>query len=155
GRADVVARLETSEGSVRGYSLSVDSDGSVWFATSRGLYRWRDGRTSRLDDRHGLPCSSIYSATRDAEGALWLYAKCGLVRIRASEWTAWQKAPDGKVSVDLLDFHDGAQPSTGLLDQPVVSTSPDGRLWFANASFLQTIDPRRTYVNTVPPPVRI
>src|SRR5262245_16993358 len=66
GKADVVARLETSEGSVRGYSLSVDSDGSVWFATSRGLYRWRDGRTSRLDDRHGLPCSSIYSATRDA-----------------------------------------------------------------------------------------
>src|SRR5262249_60243887 len=65
------------------------------------------------------------------------------------------KAPDGKVSVDLLDFHDGAQPRPGLLDQPVVSTSPDGRLWFANASFLQTIDPRRTYVNTVPPPVRI
>src|SRR5262249_9655670 len=59
------------------------------------------------------------------------------------------------VSVDLFDFHDGAQPSTGLLNQPVVSKSPDGRLWFANASFLQMIDPRRSYVNTVPPPVRI
>src|SRR5262249_18941023 len=150
-----VFRLETSEGPVRGYSLSVDSDGSTWFATSRGLYRWQDGRMSRLDSNNGLPCSSIYSAIRDDEGSFWLYSKCGLVRIRASEWAAWRKAPDRKVSVDLLDFHDGAQPSTGVLHQPVVSKSPDGRLWSANASFVQMIDPRRTYVNAVPPPERI
>src|SRR5262249_3069458 len=146
----------TSEGGpVRGYSLSADPDGSAWFATSRGLYRWRDGRMNRLDSNNGLPCSSIYSAIRDAEGAFWLYSKCGLVRIAPTQWAAWLKAPDGKVSVDLLDFHDGAQPSTGVLHQPVVTKSPDGRLWFANASFLQMIDPRRTYVNTMPPPVRI
>jgi signal transduction histidine kinase len=76
------------------------------------------------------------------------------LRIRASEWAAWLKASDKRVSVDVLDFHDGAQP-TGVEGQPVVSKSPDGRLWFASSWFVQMIDPRRTYVNTVPPPVRI
>jgi signal transduction histidine kinase/ligand-binding sensor domain-containing protein len=155
GTADVVVRLETPEGPVSGYSLSVDSGGSVWFATNRGLYRWQDGRISRLDSRNGLPCLVIFSAIRDDEGAVWLYARCGLLRIRASEWAAWLKASDRKVSVDVFDFHDGAQPNTGLANQPAVSKSPDGRLWFASTSFVQMIDPRRTYVNTVPPPVRV
>jgi signal transduction histidine kinase/streptogramin lyase len=154
GKADVVVRLDSPEGPVTGYSLSVDSDGSVSLATDRGFYRWLDGRISRLDSSKGLPCPSVYSAIRDDEGAFWLYARCGLLRIRASEWAAWLKASDNRVSVDVLDFHDGAQP-TGVEGQPVVSKSPDGRLWFASSWFVQMIDPRRTYVNTVPPPVRI
>jgi signal transduction histidine kinase/ligand-binding sensor domain-containing protein len=155
GKADVVVRLDSPEGAITAYSLSVDSDGGAWFATNRGLYRWLHGRMSRLDGRNGLPCAVIYSAIRDDEGAFWLYARCGLLRIRASEWAAWLKASDRKVSVDVFDLHDGAQPSTGVLNQPVVSKSPDGRLWFASTAFVQMIDPRRTYVNTVPPPVRI
>jgi signal transduction histidine kinase/ligand-binding sensor domain-containing protein len=154
GNADVVVRLEAPEGPVVGYSLSVDSDGSVWFPTNRGLYRWQDGRISRLDSSKGLPCSFVYSAIRDDEGTLWLYARCGLLRIRAAAWAAWLKASDSKVPVDVLDFHDGAQPSN-VVGQPVVSKSPDGRLWFAGRVFVQMIDPRRTYVNTVPPPVHI
>src|SRR5262249_56866020 len=52
-------------------------------------------------------------------------------------------------------LHDGAQPAMGFRNQPAVSKSPDGRLWFASVSFVQMIDPRRIYSNTVPPPVRI
>ncbi len=155
GKADVVVRLEAPEGPVTGYSLSVDADGTAWFATNRGLYRWTDGRMNRLDSANGLPCASVYSAIRDDAGAFWLYTRCGLLRIRASEWAAWLKASNSKVAVDVLDFHDGAQPSTGVLSQPVVSKSPDGRLWFANVLFVQMLDPRHTYVNTVPPLVRI
>jgi len=154
-RADVVVRLEPQDGPVTGYGLSGDSDGSVWLATNRGLYRWQDGRISRLNRRNGLPCPTIYSAIRDDEGALWLYARCGLLRIRPSEWKRWLQAPDSKVSTDVFDFHDGVQASTGVLNQPVVSKSPDGRLWFASSMFVQTIDPRRTFVNTMPPPVQI
>jgi signal transduction histidine kinase/ligand-binding sensor domain-containing protein len=156
GKADVVGRLDAPEGPVTGNSLSVNSDGSAWFATNRGLYRWQHGQVSRLGSSNGLPCPAIFSAIRDNDGAFWLYARCGLLRIPTAEWAVWLKAPDSKVSVDVFDFHDGAQPSTGGVSfQPVVSKSPDGRLWFASSAFLQMIDPRRTYVNTAPPPVRI
>jgi signal transduction histidine kinase/ligand-binding sensor domain-containing protein len=155
GKADVVVRLETPDGQVTGYSLSVDSNGSVWFATNRGLYRWQDGRVSLLDSRNGLPCLSIYSAIGDDEGAFWLYARCGLLRITASDWAAWLKSPDHTVSAGIFDLHDGAQPALSPRSQPVVSKSPDGRLWFVGAWFVQMIDPRRIHTNTVPPPVRI
>jgi signal transduction histidine kinase/ligand-binding sensor domain-containing protein len=156
GKADVVVRLETPEGPVTGYSLSVDSDGSAWFATNRGLYRWQNGRTTRLDGTRGLPCQAIYSAIRDDDGAFWLYARCGLLRIPASEWAAWLRASDRKVSVEALDFSDGAQPTNGSgVNQPAVSKSPDGRLWFAASAVVQMIDPRHTYANTLPPPMHI
>jgi signal transduction histidine kinase len=155
GKPDVVARLDSPDGPVTGYSLSVDTDGSVLFATNRGLFRWQDGRMSRLDRSSGLPCATVYSAIRDDEAALWLYARCGLLRVPPSEWAAWLKAPDSRVSPDVFDFHDGAQASTGVLRQPVVGKSPDGRLWFASNSFVQMIDPGRTYVNAVRPPLNI
>jgi signal transduction histidine kinase len=155
GKADVVVRLESPEGPVTGYSLSVDSGGSILFATNRGLYRWQPGRMSRLDSRNSLPCSSIYRAIRDDEGSFWLYARCGLLRIAASAWAAWLKSPDNKVPVDTLDLHDGAQPASSWKNQPVASKGPDGRLWFASILYVQMIDPRRIYSNTVPPPVRI
>jgi signal transduction histidine kinase/ligand-binding sensor domain-containing protein len=156
GKADAVVRLDAPEGPVLGRSLSVDSAGSTWLATNRGLYRWQRGRTSRLDKSNGLPCAAIYSAIRDDAGALWLYATCGLLRIHASDWAAWLTAPDRRVTVDLYDFHDGAQPSTGgSWSQPIASKSPDGRLWFVSTELVQMIDPLDTHVNGVPPPVRI
>ena len=155
GKSDVLVRLATPEAPMTGYGLSVDSDGSVLFATNRGLYRWQHGNVSRLDEGNGLPCSSVYSVIRDDDAALWMHSRCGLLRIPAGEWAAWLKAPDSRVSPDVFDIHDGAQPTSGVLDHPSVGKSPDGRLWFATRSFVQMIDPRRTYVNTVPPPVRI
>jgi signal transduction histidine kinase/streptogramin lyase len=155
GKADVVVRLESGEGPVTGYSLSVDSDGSILFATNRGLYRWQPGRMSRLDSRNSLPCPGIYRAMRDDEGSFWLYARCGLLRIAASDWAAWLKSPDNKVPVDIFDLHEGAQPSSSWRNQPMASRGPDGRLWFASILYVQMIDPRRTYSNTFPPPVRI
>src|SRR5262249_51704491 len=113
------------------------------------------GRMSRLDSSNGLPCPAIYSAMRDDEGAFWLHANCGLLRISASVWAAWLKSPDTKVSVDIFDVHDGVKHGSGMMNQPVVSKSPDGRLWFGGAWSVQMIDPRRTYSNTVAPPVRI
>lgn len=155
GKSDVLVRLATPEAPVTGYGLSVDSDGSVLFATTRGLYRWQHGNVSRLAEGNGLPCSSVYSAIRDDDAALWMHSRCGLLRLPAGQWAAWSKAPDSTVSPDIFDLHDGAQPTSGVLDHPSVGKSPDGRLWFATRAFVQMIDPRRTHVNTLPPPVHI
>src|SRR5262249_21306993 len=118
GKADVVVRVESPEGAVAGFSLSVDADGRVRVATNRGLYRWQAGRLSHLDRRNGLPCPGIYSATKDDSGAFWLYARCGLLRIAASDWAAWLASPDRRISVDLFDVQDGLKHGTGVMNQP-------------------------------------
>src|SRR5262249_15496724 len=127
GTADVVVRPAPADGPVISHSLSVDGDGSAWLATSRGLYHWQLGHVARLDRRNGLPCTVLYSAIRDDHGALWLNARCGLLRIPAPSWAGWLQDSERKVSMDVLDFRDGAQPSIGSdFDQPIVSKSPDG-----------------------------
>ena len=55
---------------------------------------------------------------------------------------------------ETFDVFDGAQP--GLTNfRPEVSKSPDGKLWFANDSILQMIDPAHLDGNEIPPPVRV
>jgi ligand-binding sensor domain-containing protein len=155
GKAETVVSLGSAERAVTTHSLSVDSDNAVWAATSKGLYRWKDSHLNVMDSRNGLPCSSIYSMIKDDYGSFWLYTKCGLLRIPTSEWATWLKFPEGRVSVKIYDALDGAQPDAATPYQPIVSKSPDGRLWFASNSLVQMIDPGRIYANVNPPPVHI
>lgn len=137
------------------YNLDVDADNAVWVGTNEGLYRWKDGGLSRLDARNGLPCSSAIARLEDDYGNLWIYARCGLLKIPASDMAAWRKLPESKVKVETFDALDGAQPGAGDLRQQRASKSPDGRLWFMNGRVVQMIDPHRTYTNAIPPPVHI
>ena len=154
GRAEGGVSLAGSD-RVNSYGFFVDSTNVVWFATSRGLYRLKDGAVALLDSRNGLPCSSVFSTIEDNDGALWLYTSCGLVKISKPNFAAWLKSPDSRVQVKIYDALDGVQPDASAeAYEPVVSKSPDGRLWFASDTFVQMVDPGSD-TNRVPPPVHI
>jgi len=149
-----VISLASGDRSFGTHSLVVASDNAVWAATNKGLYRWKDGRLSLLDSRNGLPCSNFLSAIVDNYGSLWLNASCGILKIPAADFANWLRQPDSKVSVRAFDQFDGAHASGNAL-QPNAAKSPDGRLWFVGSQFVQMIDPSRSYVNPIPPPVHI
>lgn len=135
-------------------NLLVDSDGSLWAATGEGLVRWKDGRLQTLNSHNGLPCDSIFAVAKDDRGSLWLDAQCGFVAIPIVELEKWWEQPDTKVKLRTLDVFEGAQP--GLTNfRPEVSKSTDGKLWFANSSVLQMVDPADLHGNEIPPPVRV
>jgi signal transduction histidine kinase/ligand-binding sensor domain-containing protein len=134
----------------------VDSAGVVWGATTGGLYRWDQGALSVMNSRNGLPCSAFYAVLKDDSGSLWLEAKCGLLRIAATDLANWIARPDSQVPATTLNALDGANP--GWHEdrvQPNAAKSPDGRLWFTGPSSLQMVDPSRSYRNPLPPPVHI
>jgi hypothetical protein len=131
------------------------SDGSVLAATLSGLVGWRNGELRTLTVRNGLPCASVLGLITDAEAALWLYTQCGLVKIANPDiQTWWTGGNDTAVNPKVFDLLDGARPSTASF-QPRVSRSPDGRLWFANGTVVQMIDPAHSSENAIPPPVHI
>src|ERR1700691_1665841 len=66
----------------------------------------------------------------------------------------WWEHADAVVQTRIFDVFDGARPSAGSFE-PRVSGSPDGRLWFANQSVLQMVDPAHLAENAIPPPVRV
>jgi signal transduction histidine kinase/ligand-binding sensor domain-containing protein len=135
-------------------NLLVDSDGSTWAASGAGLTRWKNGKAMTLTSRNGLPCDSIFAVVKDDLGSLWLDAQCGFVVIPVAELEKWWEQPDVKVKLKTFDVFDGVQ--AGLTNfRPEVSKSPDGKLWFANDSVLQMVDPAHLGGNEIPPPVRV
>src|SRR6202051_4256678 len=107
-----------------------------------------------LTTRNGLPCDVIYSLISDRKATLWLYAACGVIAIPNEELQRWWKSPDTVVKSRLFDGFDGARPMSTPF-QPNASQSPDGRLWFANQSIVQMIDPAHLDSNPILPPVHV
>lgn len=130
------------------------ADGSVLGAATSGLVGWRDGTLRSMTVRNGLPCDSIYGLVSDAQDGLWLYSECGLVMLGNTDVRAWWEDPNTVVKVKLFDVFDGARPSHPPF-QPVASRGPDGRLWFANETVVQMIEPAHLDGNALPPPVHI
>ena len=132
----------------------VDADSTVWMGTDGGLAVLRQGTFRILTSRSGLPCDAIYSLVRDAHQALWLYSHCGLVRIDKAELDRWWANPSYPVKTLTLDAFCGAQPAIATFS-PAATRSPDGRLWFANDSVVQMVDPDHLDLNSQSPPVHI
>jgi len=138
------------------FGFIVDSDNSLMVLTSNGLFRWNANAWQVLDKHNGLPCDVIYSAIKGEDGALWLYSRCGIVKIDRSALDRWRQQSDIKLTVEVFDKFDGAHPH-GIehANQPNVSKTSDGRLWFINMVSAQVIDPKQTYRNPLPPPIHI
>ncbi len=147
--------LSSHQGPVGIQALFVDSDNSLLVSSSQGLYRLNYGQLTLFSSDNGLPCPEAFSAIRDNHGALWIYTRCGLVRIAELEWVKWIKNPHAAVSVMTLDALDGAQAGTGDHSQPTSSKAPNGRLWFVTGVSAQVLDPDRLYENALPPPVYV
>jgi ligand-binding sensor domain-containing protein/signal transduction histidine kinase len=133
--------------------LIVNPDGSVFGTTRSGLVAWKNGKGQMLTVRNGLPCNAMHSVVTDANGNLWLYADCGLIEIARDEVQKWWNHPDVVLQMKVLDVFDGAQGARASFSG--AARSVDGRLWFANGTVLQTVDPAHIALNELAPPVHV
>jgi PAS domain S-box-containing protein len=150
-RNDQVQVFPLKDANTRVPQVLVNSDGSVLAATNHGLVERRGDSQRTLD---GLPCNRIFALVTDKHSDLWLYAECGLIKIKSDDLQRWREHPDGKLKFDLFDAFDGAQPYLPPF-RPIATRSNDGRLWFANDTVAQMIDPDGLLRNPIPPPVHI
>ncbi|MEO7430528.1 MAG: two-component regulator propeller domain-containing protein, partial [Dokdonella sp.] len=126
------------------------TSGRLWMATREGLVEFDSGTFRRMDERNGLPCTSLFALQDDLVQALWLYAACGVMRIDHENLQRWEHDATATLSVQLFDVLDGAEPA--LADfSPHATRSPDGRIWFANGSIVQMVDPSHGGAPAAPP----
>ncbi len=150
-RNDQVQVFPFSDATARVNQVLTNVDGSVLAATNHGLVERRGDAQYKVA---GLPCNQIFALVADNYSDLWLYAECGLIEIKSDDLQQWRKHPDVKVKFDLFDAFDGAQPFLPPF-RPIATRSNDGRLWFANDTVAQRIDPDGPLRNLIPPPVHI
>ncbi len=152
GRADVIA-VNRPRNSSTTTGLVVRPNGWIFESNSAGLVAWRGGKVQWLKEANGLPCRFIFSLV-DGLDALWGSGDCGLFSVSNAELERWWQDPATKLNFSLYDSLDGAQPSSPALS-PKAARSSDGKIWFANHSVLQMIDPKNTKSNQLPPPLSI
>ena len=140
----------------RVWDLHIDKEGTLWAATEGGLTRIRDGRVETLTAKNGLPCNAVYWAIEDEASSLWLYSACGLVHITRPELEAWASNPKRLIHTTLFGEADGIRVHALLKPYtPVVTKSPDGKIWFVHLDGVSGIDPQHLPFNPLPPPVHI
>lgn len=135
------------------WSLYVDGEGTVWAGTFHGgLLRFRDGQFVRFTTAQGLPMDVITQITEDGHGRLWLGTHQGICCVEKS---ALEACADGKAAtVDVIRQLNGL-PTLHCSDgyQPSCWHSDDGRLWFATAKGVVSVDPDKLSPGSLPPSV--
>ena len=136
------------------YQVLVNPDGTVFATTSAGLVGWKHGSSQLLSSKNGLPCDSISGAALDSQNALWLHTGCGLVRISKEDLGRWWDNDSALLIPRVLDAFDGVIAG-GAANFNTMARTSDGRIWFANGSNVQVLDPGHLNQNDVRPPVQI
>jgi signal transduction histidine kinase/ligand-binding sensor domain-containing protein len=135
--------------------FAIGSDGSLYAPTpGAGLMALRQGKTTFLSEKNGLPCNSLNFVLVDGKDNLWAFSNCGLIEVTKTELENLWVQDHPRVNVITFDALDGMV--VGRPDfQPAASEGPDGRIWFANGKVLEMIDTDRPAYNSVIPPVMI
>ncbi|RZU43727.1 two-component regulator propeller domain-containing protein [Edaphobacter modestus] len=154
----VRASYTAADGLGTGYvsDFRFDHDGTLWVSTEGGLSRVKNNRVTTLNSTNGLPCDTVHWMMEDDAHSVWLYMACGLVRIARPELDAWAADPKRTILTAVFDSSDGVRSHSFTSGySPLVTKSPNGRLWFLPFGDVSVIDPRHLAFNKLPPPVHI
>jgi signal transduction histidine kinase/ligand-binding sensor domain-containing protein len=136
--------------------LRMDQEGALWVATEGGLSRLKNGHVATLTERNNLPCDAVHWSIEDNAKSIWLYTACGLVRITRPELVAWAADSKRTIQLTVFDSSDGVRIlSTAGHYSPLVTKSPDGKLWFLPWDGVSVVDPQHLSFNSLPPPVHV
>jgi len=134
----------------------METDGTVWIGSLKGLTRWRNGGLATITTENGLWNESIYHIEEDGKGNFWMSSPGGIFHVPARE--LHECADRARALVDCTGYNrnDGlaAQECSGGV-QPAGARTPDGRLWFPTVDGLVCVDPGSVIDNPLPPPVLI
>ena len=132
------------------HSFWQDPNEALWFSTTTGLYRLRNGKFAAITARKGLT-TEITSILDNGKGDLWLPSEHGIFRLSLKEVN---DLADGKVSYippisyGVAEGMENTECNGGV---PGSLKDRDGRLWFPTMRGVVAIDPNE--VNGPPPVV--
>src|SRR4051794_27715597 len=112
GRTDTFRKTDGLSGDIA-CSLFEDHEGNVWFASSRGLDRFRELPVTSISAKQGLSSDFTHSVLAHADGSIWVATDDGLTR--------WKN--NGEITI--------FRKASGLPDDVVQSLFGDdrGRIW--------------------------
>jgi len=134
-------------------TLYRDADGLLWMGLNGGGLRLLEGSTiTGFLTRDGLFDGEIYGIVRDDQDRLWMACSRGVFSVPRSELRQFAAGAIKKVTsapYSPMDAQRVIEGQSGV--EPVLSRTPDGRLWFATIRGLLVLDPSHWQREATPP----
>lgn len=126
------------------FGFYLESD-YAWIASDRGLIRYRmsDGQLGLIGRRAGLPVDKIFQVVRDTSEGFWLSSNRGIIHVDYDQAMAVADGQKQRLEVERYGERDGmtsSQANGG--SNPAATLTPDGRVWFATASGVVSVQPQ-------------
>jgi signal transduction histidine kinase/ligand-binding sensor domain-containing protein len=136
-------------------TIHEDDQGALWVGTyGYGLFRFKDGKFSRITTKDGLFDDVVSVILDDGNGNFWMSGNRGIYRARQADLTDFAEGRLKTISCVSYGIADGMVVSeTNGNGEPSGWKARDGKLWFPMIKGVVAIDP--TLMNTQPPPVVI
>jgi diguanylate cyclase (GGDEF)-like protein len=125
-------------------SVHIDDDGTVWAGTDgKGLVRIRGGKVTRYTATRGLYRDKVSQIQDDGLGRLWFGSSRGVFVIPRDQLDRFADGKIDRLTSTVYGQSDGLRSIqfNGASGTPSMR-SRDGRLWFATAGGVATIDPK-------------
>ncbi len=139
------------------HDLYVDRDGDLWIATAGGLL-YKDGADQLLafTTAQGLADDLLVRMLDDDRGLLWFAARSGIFFVDKAGLLAVGRGKAERFVSHRFGRDQGLSGATPQLNsQPSAGKTSDGRLWFATAKGIVSIDPDSLQRHKPAPPVFI
>ena len=91
GKTDVFTKSDGLSGDIS-CSLFEDREGNVWYASSRGLDRFRELPVTTISMKQGLSSELPSSLVASKDGSIWIGTRDGLTRWKNGQATVYRKA---------------------------------------------------------------
>jgi len=138
------------------YGLLEQPAGTLWFATSRGLARVRNGQVSVVDSRHGLIENLAFSILTDHHGHVWVSGNRGVFRMDLAQLDAVADGRLGQVDVMQFDRSSGMPRSeTNGGFQYAAWRDQSGRMWYPTVAGAAVFDPAELLAPSAPLSARL
>jgi ligand-binding sensor domain-containing protein len=137
-------------------SLRLDDRGVLWVGTyGGGLSRVESGRVTAYSTRQGLFDDVIFEILEDGRGRLWMSCNKGIFSVGIADLDAVAAGRQSSVHSVAFGRSDGMRSPEANGGSPAGWRTEDGRLWFATAAGLVSIDPAAVARRRAAPPALI
>ncbi|MBR2648734.1 MAG: hypothetical protein IKD55_07825 [Sediminibacterium sp.] len=130
------------------------TDGTIWFATAKGLIKLQNDKVVSIDKNAELPESAIFGILPDKSGNWWFPSNKGIIYAPYSEIDLFTRNNKAKINWKIIDDADGMNNKQCVGARHSIIGS-DGNLYVVSIGGLVEVNPEKLLTNNLPPLVSI
>ncbi len=130
------------------------NNGTIWFATAKGLVKWVNGKVTIIGSETGLSDPAVFGILKDKKGEWWLPSNKGVIHAPFSEIESYSTNKKTAINWKIIDDADGMNNRQCVGARHSI-VSKDGKIYVVGIGGLVVINPDSLTTNTIAPLVTI